>query len=140
MTNQRIASVVAGVAMLAFGTASCDIFDPYDPRDPGHGDGDTIIYFPNDSCYNPKDSNITRDDDNQADFVRSEGTIVFVELEGGFWGIEATNGEEYEPINLSPEFMVDGLKVKFEGNVMKDWASFYQWGKVLEVGAMARIR
>ena len=139
MTNSKIASLVAGLAMLAFGSASCDIFDPYDPGDPGNGGGgggcDTIIYRPNDSTGNGGGGQ----DDNQATFVRAEGTIVWVELEGGFWGIEATNGHEYEPINLPPDFMVDGLKVQFTGKVMKDWGSMYMWGEVLEVGVISKL-
>lgn len=144
MTNSKIASVVAGLAMLAFGAASCDIFDPYDPGDPGNGGGggcDTIIVdtLPDDGWGRDTSGNHD-DDDDQGTFVRAEGTIVWVQLEGGFWGIEAGDGKEYEPINLPKEFMVHGLKVAFTGQVMEDWASIYQWGAVLEVSTIQRIR
>jgi hypothetical protein len=147
MTNSKIASFVAGLAMLAFGAASCDIFDPYDPGDPGNGGGgngggcDTIIVdtLPGDDWG--RDTSGNHDDgDDQGTFVRSEGTIVWVQMEGGFWGIEAANGHEYEPVNLPQEFMENGLNVAFTGQVLQDWGSITQWGSVLEVHTMQRLR
>jgi hypothetical protein len=136
MTNSRIASIVLGLAMLIFGAASCDIFDPYDPGDPGHGGGgggkDTII------IDDPRDTSGNHDDDDQPMFIRAQGTVVWVELEGGFWGIEATNGHEYEPINLPEPFQVNGLKVAFSGQLL-DWGSAHMWGKVLEVHEISKI-
>jgi hypothetical protein len=137
-----MASIVAGFAMLAFTAASCDIFDPYDPGDPGNGGGggkDTIIIDdPIDSNWNPRDSNGNHDDDDDMTFVRGEGTIVWVNIEGGFWGIEATNGHEYEPVNLAPEFQVNGLKVVFTGKLL-NWGTMHMWGEVMEVGEMSKI-
>jgi hypothetical protein len=142
-----MASIVAGFAMLAFTAASCDIFDPYDPGDPGNGGGggggrDTIIIDdPIDSNWNGggRDTSGNHDDDNDpASFVRSEGTIVWVNVEGGFWGIEAANGHEYEPVNLAPEFQVIGLRVVFTGKLL-NWGTMHMWGEVLEVGEMSKV-
>ncbi len=141
MTNSRIASIVLGLAMLIFGAASCDIFDPYDPGDPGHGGGgkdsiivDTLPWDP----WDPRDTSGNHDDDDQPTFVRGQGTVVWVELEGGFWGIEATNGHEYEPVNLPEPFMVNGLKVAFTGKLL-NWGTMHMWGEVLEIGEISRL-
>lgn len=160
--KNRIASYIAAFAILAFGAASCDILDPWDPGDGGGNGGgngggrdtvcdnpkdtniwdpwdpnDTIIWDnPNDSNWFPRDSNGhdgNHDDDDIA-FIRGEGTVVWVPIEGGFWGIESSDGHEYEPLNLPQEFMVNGLKVGFHGQLMKNWASMYQWGTVLQIG------
>lgn len=144
MTNSRIASIVLGLAMLIFGAASCDIFDPYDPGDPGNGGGgggkDTIIIDdPVDSNWNPRDTsgNHDGDDDGGITFIRAEGTVVWVPIEGGFWGIEATNGHEYEPVNLPEPFQVNGLKIVFTGKLL-NWGSMHMWGETIEIGEIAK--
>jgi hypothetical protein len=41
------------------------------------------------------------------------GVIVYVELEGGFYGIVGDRGERYYPIDLGESYKVDGMRVKF---------------------------
>ena len=43
-----------------------------------------------------------------------QGTVVFLEREGGLYGLLGDDGGAYEPTNLPPEFTVDGLRVRFE--------------------------
>ncbi|MCS7242333.1 MAG: hypothetical protein NZ706_06645, partial [Candidatus Caldatribacterium sp.] len=45
--------------------------------------------------------------------IQVTGTVVYVPLEGGFFGILGDNGVQYEPVNLPEEFRVDGLRVVF---------------------------
>lgn len=116
-----------------------------DPRDTTiWNPWDTIVWDPRDTSGNGwgRDTvgNDDRGDDNGITFVKSEGTVVWVPIEGGFWGIEAVNGHEYEPINLPREFQVNGLKVAFQGQVMHNWGSMYMWGEVLDVGTIHRVR
>jgi inhibitor of cysteine peptidase len=61
------------------------------------------------------------------------GTIVFVPLEGGFFGIAADDGKKYLPLNLSPEFQVDGLRVAFEAQEAPDTATIQMWGVPVNV-------
>jgi hypothetical protein len=35
--------------------------------------------------------------------MKIEGTLVYLPIEGGFWGIEAANGEKYRPVDEIPE-------------------------------------
>jgi hypothetical protein len=138
MKNSKIASLVLGLAMLVFGAASCDIFDPYDPGNGGGGNGgggngggrDTII------IDDPVDTN-RNDGDDQPTYIRGEGTVVWVNLEGGFWGIEAANGHEYEPLNLPEPFQVNGMKVVFSGKLL-NWPSMHMWGETLEIGEISK--
>jgi hypothetical protein len=69
----------------------------------------------------------------------TKGTIVFNDFEGGFYGIVADNGERYDPLNLPPDFNEDGLRVKFEGVIQPDVASFHMWGKVIELTKIERL-
>ena len=62
-----------------------------------------------------------------------EVTVKHVDLEGGFYGLEADMGFKYQPVNgLPDEFQVDGKKVKV---TIKDadGVSFMQWGKSVKI-------
>ena len=69
----------------------------------------------------------------KGNFVTGFGKIVYLDFEGGFYGIVACNGEHYDPINLSSSFYIDSLQVYFEGIVKDDLASFHQWGAIIEL-------
>lgn len=56
------------------------------------------------------------------------GTIVFLPLEGGFFGISGDDGTKYLPLNLGEEFRVDGLRVVFEAEEARDTATIQMWG------------
>ena len=67
------------------------------------------------------------------DLVRRTGTIVWLNLEGGFWGIIGDDGEHYDPINLDSEFQCEDLRVYFEAKIRTDLGSFHMWGKMAEI-------
>lgn len=68
-----------------------------------------------------------------SDFVSGKGRVVFVDLEGGFYGILGENGEKYYPVNLNQSFKVDGLHVKFEGRLCRNISTAHMWGKPVEI-------
>ncbi len=76
--------------------------------------------------------------DNGDTFV-STGTVVFLALEGGFYGIKGDDGNKYDPINLSAEFQKDGLRVRFEAKELTDRASFHMWGKIIEIKHIEKL-
>lgn len=47
--------------------------------------------------------------------VSATGTMVFNDLEGGFYGIVGDDGRHWDPQDLPDEFAVDGLPVSFRG-------------------------
>jgi len=67
------------------------------------------------------------------DVVRGTGTIVWLNFEGGFWGIIGDDGEHYDPINLNSEFQCEDLRVYFEAKIRTDLVSFHMWGKIVEI-------
>ncbi len=60
--------------------------------------------------------------------ILGTGSIEFVNLEGGFYGIVADDDSKYLPLNLPAEFQNDGLRVSFELHVAKDTTTIQQWG------------
>jgi len=77
--------------------------------------------------------------DNRPDrFVDIIGNVVFVELEGGFFGIIDDDGRHYEPINLPEEFEIDGLRIKFSGRPTPGY-SIYMWGMSIGISVICEI-
>ena len=67
------------------------------------------------------------------DIVRGTGTVKFINLEGGFYGIIGDDGKNYDPINLSQEFHEDCLSVRFEAKIRDDLAGIHMWGTIVEI-------
>jgi hypothetical protein len=61
------------------------------------------------------------------------GTVVFRDKDGGFFGILADNGGQYEPTNLSREFQTDGLRVKLTGKLDANHLGKHGWGNPVEI-------
>jgi hypothetical protein len=130
MTSKRIANLVLAVGLLSFGAASCDIVDPWDPGNGGGnggggnggGCGDTVIV------------------DDSADVVNATGVIHIVVSATGesFVGIDAADGQRYEPTNLYTDDFREGQRVKFSGRTL-DWTSPNQYGKLIELTMLETI-
>ncbi len=59
--------------------------------------------------------------------IKISGKIVYEQLEGGFWGIEADNGQQYRPVNLPKELQENGKKVKVTATEV-DEMGIFMWG------------
>jgi len=76
---------------------------------------------------------IEKTDDGSRQVVTGTGTVVFIDLEGGFYGIVADKGGRYLPLNLNETYRVDGMRLTFVGEVKRDTATIQQWGTPLEI-------
>jgi hypothetical protein len=74
-----------------------------------------------------------------ADIISGAGTISYINLEGGFYGITADGGEKYLPRDLAQEFKVNGLRVKFQVKILTGVATIYMWGTPVEVLSIERL-
>ena len=61
------------------------------------------------------------------------GTIVYKNLEGGFYAFISDDGGHYTLRNLAPEHKQNGLKIAVEGRVLTNIMTFTQFGEVFEV-------
>lgn len=73
------------------------------------------------------------------DIISGKGTIKYIDLEGGFYGIVGDNGERYEVHNLSKEFQIDGLRVYFEAKIQTDVMCIHMWGTLIELSKIERL-
>jgi hypothetical protein len=71
--------------------------------------------------------------DDKGELRDMTGTIVFHEIEGGFYGIVTDDGKKYNPINLDEKLKEDGLRVKFDANIKKGMVGIHMWGQYVEI-------
>jgi hypothetical protein len=74
-----------------------------------------------------------------ADILSGTGTINHIDLEGGFYGLIADDGQKYLPKDLPREFRVDGLRVRFQIKILTGVATIYMWGTPVEVLSIEKL-
>ena len=67
------------------------------------------------------------------------GTVRHIDLEGGFYGIEADDGTKLDPVNLPEEFRQDGMRVRVRVEELKDRVSIHMWGKIVRIVEIKRL-
>lgn len=69
----------------------------------------------------------------ESDVKFTTGTVKYISLEGGFYGITTDDNKNLDPLNLSKEFQIDGKRIYFKYAEKKDMASFHMWGIIVEI-------
>jgi len=62
-----------------------------------------------------------------------EGTIVYQDLEGGFFGIITEEGEKLLPIDLPDKYTIDGLRISGIATPETGMVSSNMWGEMVSV-------
>lgn len=70
---------------------------------------------------------------NEREVLDIKGKVVFVQLEGGFWGIVAEDGQRYDPHSLAPMFQKEGILVRVKARVSDRVVQIHMWGKPIEI-------
>jgi len=65
--------------------------------------------------------------------IETTGTVTWVPLEGGFYGIIADDGAQYDPLNLPENYSQDGLRIRFAAVEEPDVVSFHMWGMFVTI-------
>lgn len=67
------------------------------------------------------------------------GTVVYKNLEGGFFGFDADNGKKYMPSGLKEKYRRPGLIIEVTGVINTQMVTFQQYGSVLMVKSVKVI-
>jgi len=68
-----------------------------------------------------------------ARFIQGTGTIRYIDLEGGFYGIIGGDQEHYDPLNLPEGYKQDNLRVEFKARLAPNQNSIHMWGKIIYI-------
>lgn len=71
--------------------------------------------------------------------VEEQGSIDYIELEGGFYGITTDGGARFYPVDLEDEFMRAGIRVRFRGRVQEDMVTIQMWGTPISIEWMEAL-
>ncbi len=71
---------------------------------------------------------------NPEQLVSTTGTVVFMEMEGGFWGIITSDSTRYDPGGSLPDSLqTDGLAIRFRGEEKPGQPSIRMWGTPIDL-------
>jgi hypothetical protein len=70
--------------------------------------------------------------------VSGRGTITYIDLEGGFYGIITDDGAKYLPLNLPDGYESDGTEVEFTAVIAQDYATIAMWGVPVNLLSITR--
>jgi hypothetical protein len=71
--------------------------------------------------------------------VSGNGTIVWIAMDNGFYGIVTDDGQQFLPGKIDPAFRIDGLRVSFRGMARPDKQGEHPWGIPLDLIELARV-
>lgn len=89
-------------------------------------------------CCTASGSPVTPSTAQGENLLRFAGQIVYVPLEGGFFGLVSDDGRRFDPVNLPARFRQDGLRIKVTGRLAAAGVGFHMWGSRLEIIAIER--
>ena len=72
------------------------------------------------------------------DTFEINGTVRFIDIEGGCWIIRAEDGQNFLPHNLTSEFRRDSLRVRASVEVRRDLLSVCQIGQIVDIVSIER--
>jgi uncharacterized protein YceK len=76
---------------------------------------------------------------NPEDVISDTGTVRYVDLEGGFYGLIADDSTHYLPDSLDDSFRQDGLRVRFRAQIREDVMTMQMWGRPVRILDIARL-
>lgn len=76
---------------------------------------------------------LTLKDQEKNNYFSLEGTIRYIDLEGGFYGLITKSGAKYIPINIQDQLKDNQNITINECYGKKDAISIYMWGKLIYV-------
>ncbi|QSZ66145.1 hypothetical protein RJ40_00825 [Methanofollis aquaemaris] len=81
--------------------------------------------------------NESRENENDAAEIAGHGTMKYIDLEGGFYGIIADDGKQYLPLHFRG-YIADDTEVDFKANVSEKTVTIQQWGTPVEIISLER--
>lgn len=71
--------------------------------------------------------------------ITGTGTVTYIDLEGGFYGIIGDDGARYLPLDLEEAYQQDGLEVRFTLTPAEGMVTIQQWGMPVNVVSIEEV-
>ena len=67
-------------------------------------------------------------------------TVKYIELEGGFIGLETKGGDKYLPRNLPKEYHIPGTIIRFKATTVEGVMTTQQWGTLVNLSDIELVK
>lgn len=64
-----------------------------------------------------------------------KGTVKYIDIETGCWGIIGKHGKKWRPVNMPEQLKKEGQPVEIEAVEILNDMSAFQWGTAIEIKA-----
>lgn len=71
--------------------------------------------------------------------IQDTGTVHYIDISGGFYGIISDAGRHFDPLNLESAYQKDGLRVRFAGEELQGLVTMRMWGRPLRIQHIERL-
>ncbi len=71
--------------------------------------------------------------------MKITGKVVYQNIGMGCWGIVASNGKEYRPVNMPEQLKTEGAKVTVSASSVKEEVSMFMWGTPVKITSFETI-
>lgn len=71
--------------------------------------------------------------------MKITGKVVYQNIGMGCWGIVASNGKEYRPVNMPEQLKTEGAKVTVSASPVKEEVSMFMWGTPVKITSFETI-
>ncbi len=65
--------------------------------------------------------------------MKIKGTVRYIRLESGFWGIETADGTKYIPVNMPEQLKTKDREVEVEADVVLNMSGMHMWGEYIKI-------
>ena len=72
--------------------------------------------------------------------MKITGIVRYIDLEGGFWGIEGKDGKKYLPVNMPEQLKTDGAEIEISAGQIKDMMSIAMWGEAIKIKSFHTLK
>lgn len=67
------------------------------------------------------------------------GKVVYQNLEGGFWGIIDSSGNQYLPVNMPEQLKYEDINVSVVIRPVEDGAGAAMWGRPVYIDSFSTV-
>lgn len=65
--------------------------------------------------------------------MKIKGTVKYLKLESGFWGIKSDDGDKYIPMNMPNQLKTEGRQVEVEVDLIENMSGMHMWGEYVKI-------
>ncbi|MBT8448651.1 MAG: hypothetical protein KJO69_03125 [Gammaproteobacteria bacterium] len=95
------------------------------------------------ACQSPEESTMPETDmakETQETSKMMTATVKYIAIEGGFYGLETADGQQFLPRNLDKNYQTDGTVIRFKVQPVEGVMTTQQWGTLVRLSDVELVK